>query len=86
MNNNEIKKANRKALPKFLLIVVISFIVGGVIGFFSVVCSVDSLSDSIKMVGEVFGMYIAPWLMLSVAIIVPVISIPKYRKAKKIAQ
>lgn len=84
MNNNEIKKANRKALPKFLLIVVISFIVGGVIGFFSVVCSLDSFSDSIKMLGEVFGMYIAPWLMLSVAIIVPVISIPKYRKAKKL--
>ncbi|MGN1127107.1 MAG: DUF3169 family protein [Ruminococcus sp.] len=84
MNSNEIKKANRKALPKFLLIVVISFIVGGMIGFFSVEWSLGSLSDNIKMVGEVFGVYFAPWLMLSVAIIVPVISIPKYRKAKKL--
>ena len=35
MDNNEIRKANRKAFPKFMLIIVISLIVGGGIGFFS---------------------------------------------------
>ena len=29
MDNNEIKKANRKALPKFILIMVLSLIIGG---------------------------------------------------------
>ena len=35
MDNNEIRKANRKALPKFMLIMAIRLIVGGTIGFFS---------------------------------------------------
>lgn len=84
MNDNEIKKSNRKALPVFLLIMVVSFFVGGGIGFFSAKFSLDSLSGSMKAAGELFGMYIAPWLMLSLAIIVPFISIPIYRKAKKL--
>lgn len=33
MDKNEIKRANRKALPKFMLIMVICFIIGGTIGF-----------------------------------------------------
>lgn len=33
-NINEIKKSNRKALPKFILIMIISLIFGGVVGFF----------------------------------------------------
>lgn len=35
MDKNEIKRANRKALPKFMLIMVICFIIGGTIGFCS---------------------------------------------------
>lgn len=83
MVNNEIKKANRKALPKFILIMLICLIVGGVVGFFSAKYGLNALSGSMKTVGETFGLYIAPWLMLSIAIIEPVISIPLYRKAKK---
>ena len=36
MKNDEIKQANRKALPKFLLFAVVCAIVGGVIGYYSV--------------------------------------------------
>ena len=35
MKNDEIKEANRKALPKFLLFAVVCAIVGGVIGYYS---------------------------------------------------
>ena len=35
MKNDEIKQANRKALPKFLLFAVVCAIVGGVIGYYS---------------------------------------------------
>lgn len=75
MDNNEIRKANRKAMPKFILIMVISLIVGGTIGFFSAKYSLNSLADSMKTAGELFGMYIAPWLMLVIAIVVPVVSV-----------
>lgn len=35
MKNDEIKQANRKALPKFLLFAVVCTIVGGVVGYYS---------------------------------------------------
>lgn len=83
-NNHEIKQANRRAMPKFILITVISVIVGGGIGFFSAKYGLDALSGSMKTAGEIFGRHIAPWLMLAIAIIVPVISIPLYKKANKL--
>ena len=43
MKNDEIKQANRKALPKFLFFVVGSALVGGVIGYFSVDTGSESL-------------------------------------------
>lgn len=82
MVNNEIKKANRKALPKFILIMVISLVAGGAIGFFSAKYSLIALSGSMRAFGELFGLYIAPWIMLLIAIIEPIISIALYRGAK----
>ena len=84
MDNNEIRKANRKALPKFMLIMAISLIVGGTIGFFSAKYGLNALSGNLKTVGVLFGMYIAPWLMLTIAIVVPLISIPLYYRTKKL--
>lgn len=84
MDNNEIRKANLKAMPKFILIMVISLIVGGAIGVFSAKYSLNTLSSSMKTVGELFGAYIAPRLMLAIAIIVPIVSVLLYKKAKKL--
>ena len=56
MDNNEIKKANRKALPKFMLIMVISLLVGGSAGFCSAKYGLNSLSDGMKSTGAFFGM------------------------------
>ncbi len=83
-NNNEIKKANRKAMPKFILICVISMIVGGTSGFVAAKYGIDTLSGSMKAVGEIFSMQIALWLMLALAIALPIISFPLYKKAKKL--
>ncbi len=84
MDNNEIKKANRKALPKFMLIMVISLLVGGSTGFFAAKYGADSLTGGLKSAGAFFGAYIAPWLMLMTAVIVPVVCVPVYRSAKKL--
>jgi len=76
MDNKEIKKENRKALPKFMLIMVISLLLGGVTGFCAAIYGLDTLADSIKNAGAFFGIYIAPWLMLAAAVIVPAVCVP----------
>ena len=84
MNKNEIKQANRKAVPKFLLIMLFSLILGGAIGFFSAKYSLNALSDSLKSAGAFFGVYIAPYFMLVMAIIIPIVCVSLLIKAKKI--
>lgn len=82
-NTTEIKKANRKALPKFLLIMLISMIVGGAVGFCAAKYGLNTLAGSIKNAGAIFGAYVAPWLMAATAVIVPAACIPIYTCAKK---
>lgn len=84
MDNSEIKKANRKALPKFILIMVISLLVGGLIGFCAARYGLDTLASGLKSGGAFFGTYIAPWLMVMTAVIVPVVCVLIYRTAKKL--
>lgn len=85
MKKDEIKQANRKALPKFLLFAVVCTLVGGVIGYFFADVEPDSLVPMMKNAGAFFSIRIAPWLMLTLAILVPVICFPLYRSAKKLA-
>ena len=71
MKNDEIKQANRKALPKFLLFAVVCAIVGGVIGYYSgygaAKGGMDELVGMMKETGAFFGTHIAPWLMVAIA-------------------
>ena len=59
MKNDEIKQANRKALPKFLLFAVVCAIVGGVIGYYSgygaAKGGMDELVGMMKETGAFFG-------------------------------
>lgn len=70
MKNDEIKEANRKALPKFLLFAVVCAIVGGVIGYYSgygaAKGGMDELVGMMKETGAFFGTHIAPWLMVAI--------------------
>ena len=74
MKNDEIRQANRKALPKFLLFAVVCTIVGGVSGYYSgygaAKGGIDKLVGIMKETGAFFGTHIAPWLMLALAVIV----------------
>ena len=51
MENNEIKKANRKALPKFLLFSVLCMVVGGVTGYLAAKYGLDKMAGTIKEAG-----------------------------------
>ncbi len=88
MKNDEIKRANRKALPKFLLFAVVCLIVGGVIGYFSGYGSAKGetgkLVGIIKEAGTFFSTYIAPWIMVAMAVVTPAVCVPIYTKTKKL--
>ena len=50
MDKNEIERANRKALPQFMLIMVICFIIGGTIGFCLAKYGLNTLAGGMKTV------------------------------------
>ena len=84
MKNDEIRQADRKALPKFILIMAIFMFIGGAAGYFSARYGLDRLADGIKSAGEFFGAYIAPWLILAIAVIMPIVCATIYMGAKRI--
>ena len=84
MGKDEIKQANQKALPKFLLIMAISMLVGGLLGFCAAKYGLNTLAGSVKNAGAFFGTYIASWMMLATAVILPAVCIPIYKSAKKL--
>lgn len=83
MKNEEIKNANRKALPKFILIMATLLFAGFVLGFLASKYGISALGGTLKSAGAFFGTYIAPWLMAATAVIMPAICIPVYLSAKK---
>lgn len=44
----------------------------------------NTLAGGMKSTGAFFGTYIAPWLMLATAVIVPMICVPIYKSAKRL--
>lgn len=66
---NEIKQANRKALPKFLLTLVIACIGGGVLGFCVACFGLDRMAGELSAAGTVFCRQAAPWLLVVRAVV-----------------
>ena len=85
MKNDEIRSANRKALPKFLLVLAACMVLGGAAGYSAAKYGLDTMAGTMKDAGAFFGTHIAPWMMLAAAVIVPAVCIPIYRRAKKLA-
>lgn len=48
MGNEEIKKANRKALPKFILLCIVGALIGGVAGYLVGANGIDTMSGILK--------------------------------------
>lgn len=84
MERNEIKEANRKAMPRFLLLALVGAIVGGIVGFYSAKYDVDRLAGSMKSAGAFFGNYVSSWILLAIAVITPIVVIPVYQKTKRL--
>ena len=82
MKNDEIRAANRKALPKFLLLTLVGAVIGGVTGYCAARYGLDQLSGVLANASAFFGTHIAPWLMVALAVVTPAVCIPMYRHAK----
>ncbi len=81
--DDAIRQANRKALPKFLLILFCAALVGGAFGYCAAAFGLDGLAGGLKQAGEFFSLHVAPWLLLACAVLQPILSVPLYRRAKK---
>ena len=84
MDKKEIRRANRKALPLFLLVLLAAMLVGGAGGYLAVRFRLDTLADGLKGAAAFFGTRIAPWLLAGIALVLPAVCVPLYRSAKKL--
>lgn len=78
----EIKAANRAALPKFILITLLSCAVGGVLGFSMARFGVSQLTLWLRGAGAFFAVNLAPWLLVACVAAAWAVCLPKYLRAK----
>ena len=88
-NNDEIRQANRKALPKFLLMMLGGVALGAVIGFVSLT-GLDLLGQD-NVAGALAGLGIglakaAPWLLAACGAVEVIAGLILYRRAKAIVR
>lgn len=82
-NNDSAKQENKKALPKFILIVVCSLILGGVLGVVMVKLSLEDFQGTLDAAGLFFTNYVAPWLVIALPVVELAACLPLYFRAKK---
>ena len=81
--NDQIRQANRQALPKFLLILFCAALAGGVFGFCAAHFGLDGLAGALGRAGEFFSLYVAPWLLAACVVLQPLVCVPMYLRAKR---
>ena len=82
MENNAVKRDNRKALPKYLLILFVAAIFGGILGFAAGWLGHDNISEAIAaaVVGGLTAA--APWALLATSVVSLALILWLYRGAK----
>ena len=82
MENNAVKRDNRKALPKYLLILFVAAIFGGVLGFAAGWLGHDNLSEVIAAAVADGLIAAAPWALLVTSVVSLALILWLYRGAK----
>ena len=82
-NNDPIKRENKKALPKFILMSVIGVIGGGSLGFALAFLEIENLADVLAAAGRFFSINAAPWLLIALPVVELALCLPIYFSAKK---
>ncbi len=84
MKNDEIKRANRRALPKYLLVILLASVFGGVLGFGAAFAGAVGLGAWVRTALAGLLTAVAPWgIPVSSAALLGV-SLGLYRSAKKL--
>ncbi len=82
-NNDAARRENKKALPKFILIVVLSLALGGVLGFALVTLNLQDFQGVLGGAGLFFTNHVAPWLLIALPVVELAVCLPIYFSGKK---
>lgn len=82
-NNDAVKQENKKALPKFALIIVLSLAGGIALGLVLTLSGAESLGDNLTAAGAWFTRYAAAPLLVAVPLLELAVCLPIYFGAKK---
>ena len=84
MENNAVKRDNRKALPKYLLILFVAAIFGGVMGFAAGWVGHDQISEVIAAAVANVLTIAAPWALLATSMVSLAVVLWLYQGAKRL--
>lgn len=82
-SNDPIKQENKRALPKFILIVAASLALGGALGFALVKLNLESFGDALDAAALFFTNRVSPWLIIALPAAEFAVCLPIYFSAKK---
>lgn len=81
--NDEIRQANRKAIPKFILALILACLAGGALGFCISFFGLETLAGTFHAAGAAFSRQIAPWLLVVCAVLEAGVCLPLYFTSKR---
>ena len=82
-NNDPIKQENKKALPRFILVVALSLVLGGALGVALVSLSLEEFDSALAGLGLFFTNHVAAWLIAALPVVEFAVCLPIYFSAKK---
>ncbi len=83
-NQDELRRANRKALPKFIALLVLGGAIGFAVGFLAVKEGFGGVTEALRTAGAFFSVNIAPWLLLAAAVLFPIVCCTLLSRAKRL--
>lgn len=80
---SEIKRNNRRALPKFLIMLALSLAGGFALGYFWFEYGLERIAQGLRAAVTFFGLHMAPWLLVAMALALPFAGAKLYRDANR---
>lgn len=82
-NNDAARQENKKALPKFILIVVLSLVLGIGLGLALVKLNLEDFQGALAAAGLFFTNHVAGWLLIALPVVEFAVCLPIYFSAKR---
>ena len=82
-NNDPIRQENKKAMPKFILIMVVSLVAGLALGLGLVFLIGEDFTDAVNAAGQFFTQRVAGWLLIALPVAELAVCLPICSGAKK---